>query len=363
MMVVQVAYIGLMSIDKLESLLYPIINLWPSNGFNKLALSKDKTPSALPPRISVIGYKSFFLLNFNLDFILIVLPLLVGLALFIYAKKRDDKPKRLRSYLIMKEYGMTMLLFAQLHLVVCIAIGIKYGMDQIYGVAIGGVLLVGLIAMTVLFWRRPKHFGEYKSYFDKTALKSNFYIVLIIFRFVLAVGLGMFNSNIAGITIAIAAVGLQLLCLVVFRPYVHNIRPILNSIVMLFTLAIYLNYRTHIVDETQWITSYLPLFLLIALLVCVIGNILMIIRDLFCERKGDEKERVKRDEYLGAMENTLNSEARRNLQLANENTVRALGSIRESLESTTMNMLRDIRMDIGVIKKKPVESAEMQEMR
>lgn len=120
--------------------------------------------------------------------------------------------------------------------------------------------------------------------------------------------------------------GLQLLCLIIFRPYINNIRPILNTVMMLFTLAIYLNYRTHIVDEIQWITSYLPLFLLIGLLVCVVGNILMMVRNLFCDKKQGEK--VKRDEYLGAMEDTLNSEARKNLQIANESTFRALGSIR-----------------------------------
>ena len=136
----------------------------------------------------------------------------------------------------------------------------------------------------------------------------------------------MFNSNMTGITIAISAMGLQLLCLIIFRPYINNIRPILNTVMMLFTLAIYLNYRTHIVDETQWITSYLPLFLLIGLLVCVVGNIFMMVRNLFCDKKQGEK--VRRDEYLGAMEDTLNSEARKNLQIANESTFRALGSIR-----------------------------------
>lgn len=41
MMVVQIAYVGLMTIDKLESLLFPLINLWPSNGYNKMEW-KDK---------------------------------------------------------------------------------------------------------------------------------------------------------------------------------------------------------------------------------------------------------------------------------------------------------------------------------
>lgn len=59
----------------------------------------------------------------------------------------------------MKEYGITILLFAQIHLIVCIAISVKYGIDQVYGVALGAILILSLLIMCVLFWKRPKNFG------------------------------------------------------------------------------------------------------------------------------------------------------------------------------------------------------------
>lgn len=36
LLVVQIAYMGLVSIDKLESLMYPFLNLWPVNGYNQM---------------------------------------------------------------------------------------------------------------------------------------------------------------------------------------------------------------------------------------------------------------------------------------------------------------------------------------
>lgn len=100
MMVVQIAYTGLISVDKLETLLYPLINLWPVNGYNKIL--PDKTNSNLPPRVSIVGYKSWFLANFNADAALILLPFIVGLALYIYSKAKGDKLKRIKSYNIFK---------------------------------------------------------------------------------------------------------------------------------------------------------------------------------------------------------------------------------------------------------------------
>lgn len=42
-----------------------------------------------------------------------------------------------------------------------------YRMNQIMGIAIGGVVLLGFIAAMVLFMIRPKNFGEYKEFFGE----------------------------------------------------------------------------------------------------------------------------------------------------------------------------------------------------
>lgn len=125
-MVVQIAYIGLITIDKLQSLLYCLINLWPSNGYNKLALP-DKLNSYIPTRVSVIGYKTYFLANFNLDLILMLLPIIVGLIIFIFSKIKNDKEWRIKSYKVFKEWGITALLFVQIHLIASLCLTVKYG--------------------------------------------------------------------------------------------------------------------------------------------------------------------------------------------------------------------------------------------
>jgi len=101
MMVVQIAFVGLFSIDKLESLLYPLINIWPVNGYNKLPLS-DKPNSKIPPRFSILDYKSYFLPNFNVDLVLILLPFIVGLAIYIFGRIKNDKEWKLKSFRVMK---------------------------------------------------------------------------------------------------------------------------------------------------------------------------------------------------------------------------------------------------------------------
>lgn len=53
--IVQIAYMGLIAIDKLEALLYPLINLWPVNGYNDLSMFK-RVNNNIPTRITVPGY-------------------------------------------------------------------------------------------------------------------------------------------------------------------------------------------------------------------------------------------------------------------------------------------------------------------
>lgn len=79
----------------------------------------------------------------------------------------------------------------------------------------------------------------------------------------------------------------------VFRPYQNNIRPFLNSIVIVTTLGIYLAYKIKIINEALWITTYIPLFLILMLLLCVILNILLLVRFKFCG--SEESNAVKRD--------------------------------------------------------------------
>lgn len=293
MMVVQIAYLGLITIDKLESLLYPLINLWPVNGYNRLNLA-DKADSQIPARIALPDYKSYFLANFNLDIVVMMLPFVVGLAVYLYARKREQKERKLTAYRICKEWGISIALTLQIHLCASLYLCFKYGSEQIYGIVIGVALCTLIAVLTVLLVKRPNNFGEYKTFFHSNSVyKSNFYVAIVVFRFLIVLSLCIFNHSLIGQVLAIATLGIEILFLLIFKPYVSNLRPILNSLVIVATLAVYLGYRCRIIDETEWMTTNVPLLLLIILLLCVIGNILMMIRYKLCDPAKDEM--VKRD--------------------------------------------------------------------
>jgi nitrate reductase gamma subunit len=99
-----------------------------------------------------------------------------------------------------------MLLFVQLHLFSAIVIGVKFGMEQIYGVVIGGIAAIMLVFMAILLWKRPKHFGDYKIFFKSSNFNSNFYMIVIVFRLIIGISIPAFSDSIIGISIAIGVI-------------------------------------------------------------------------------------------------------------------------------------------------------------
>jgi hypothetical protein len=96
--------------------------------------------------------------------IVLLIPLIVGLILLVIGKFAKNKNKQTTSYQILKEWVFCVLLIFQFQLT------ISFGIDSLFnpniiGKIIGAVLLVGLIAMLVLFFKRPLNFGEFKSFF------------------------------------------------------------------------------------------------------------------------------------------------------------------------------------------------------
>ena len=77
-----------------------------------------------------------------------------------------------------------------------------------YSIVLGGLISLGLIALSILYVKKPKNFGEFKNFFVVSTLKSNFYLLVIILRILLTIGIGMFNSSIIGISLAISAMGI-----------------------------------------------------------------------------------------------------------------------------------------------------------
>lgn len=84
----QYTYCGLLMLKKLETLMDPLKALWITNGFNIFV--NDSQPIKLPPRVSQIFFKSEFIANFNFNFIVIILPFIIGSILYLIGKYRDS---------------------------------------------------------------------------------------------------------------------------------------------------------------------------------------------------------------------------------------------------------------------------------
>lgn len=141
-----------------------------------------------------------------------------------------------------------MLLFVQVHLFASICIAIKYGIDQVYGIAIGGIVVGLIVAEGILFIIKPKNFGDYKKFFYNQNHKHNFYIIVLLFRFILTAGITALSQTITGLCIGIGVLSLEIIILIIFKPYKANLRPILNAGVVVLTLAVYLSYKIKIID-------------------------------------------------------------------------------------------------------------------
>ena len=55
MLLLQMGYLGLVMVDKLEALLYPFVMLWPVNGYN--LIFEGPRNRIAPARVITPGYK------------------------------------------------------------------------------------------------------------------------------------------------------------------------------------------------------------------------------------------------------------------------------------------------------------------
>ena len=129
-----------------------------------------------------------------------------------------------------------MLIF-QFHFTISFGIDLFYGTSMI-GKVVGGLFFAGLICLIVLLYKRPLNFGEFKSYFERSPLHLSHYTFVVIFRISLALDLIILSSNNACGFVALGITFCYTLFLIISRPYLKNIRPILNMVVVLAILAI-----------------------------------------------------------------------------------------------------------------------------
>jgi len=112
--------------------------------------------------------------------------------------------------------------------------------SKIIGVAMGIILLVFAIVYSILFMKAKMiKFGEFKNRFSMEFKGQVFYFVMVIERLitsgVFVLGLPIIsNAAVAGI------LAIQLIFIIIFRPYKSNIRPILNMSIGILIQGIFL---------------------------------------------------------------------------------------------------------------------------
>lgn len=93
--VLQLAYFSLGSIDSVNVLLSPLMNMKELNGYSKPVLGS--TSSSLPRRVREIKCYPSFLDNFNVMFLLMFAELLVALVMYFLIKISQLPSKKLMS--------------------------------------------------------------------------------------------------------------------------------------------------------------------------------------------------------------------------------------------------------------------------
>ncbi len=119
---------------------------------------------------------------------------------------------------------------------------------------------------------------------------------MVFFRLFLALDLIILSSNKACGFVAIGIAGLYTLFLIISRPYIKNVRPIINMVVILMILAIESVYKLNFYSsDAQFMTSYLPLFIVIALLVLLFINVIFMILEIREKYKKNQIDKYQKN--------------------------------------------------------------------
>jgi hypothetical protein len=258
--VIQVAFLGLMIMVHIQPILATLTHMSYVNGINSLFDNlKMASASVLPNRLTALQYQAQLTYSFNYTFVLLVLPMIIGLVLFIVSKIWKSKQQLLQrlSLLAVCEYGMTAVMFLLNHIIVSIIIFAIYFKDttaKLFPISVveASVSIVVVIAVAVLFKYKPLYFGDYKTAFKPDMYSQYHYLVLMIGRILLSIIL-VFASEMKYVGFISAALPLILtVMLVVKRPYHHlynNVRAIFNESLMIVILCIYGYYKAVVTDS------------------------------------------------------------------------------------------------------------------
>jgi hypothetical protein len=167
-----------------------------------------------------------------------VVPLAVGLVVYMAGRASGNKQTRLLGYRIWKEWELCALLFVQLHLAVTLCISLAYDGQKMVGMAFGGLVYLAIAAYLLLLFCSSKNFGEYKSYFKPGGVSQNWYVAVILLRSVMGFALGFMWEQPMCAYVVLGVAGVWMVAGAVVRPYISNVRPIVNSLFIFAALGL-----------------------------------------------------------------------------------------------------------------------------
>lgn len=203
---------------KLEALMYPYRYLWIFNGYNYI---NEGTP-APEGRFSAVYYKTEFMDNFNVDFIIFFLFIVIGGVMLLVNRYKPHRQLQIWGRSFACEWQMSGMLFCAQQLMFAFIICMYFGERVGEGVAIGSILLVLYCAYAVWFGRTKERgrspFGDYRRFFKST--DKNFYSYVMMYRLILSLVMVVESQTIVSLSVLLALNIGWFALLMVKRPYI-----------------------------------------------------------------------------------------------------------------------------------------------
>ena len=155
--ILQMGYVGLMMVTKMETSMAPLKHLKIVSGWS--GFIGDSSASNLPSRLSELYLNAFFFANFMIGVLIVMIPLIIGAIVSLMGKVKNNEEWKLKGKKILKEWVLLALLFGQLLLAVSLSLSMSYDDQKYMGLALGGLIYVGIIVYLVLLGCSPSNSG------------------------------------------------------------------------------------------------------------------------------------------------------------------------------------------------------------
>ena len=122
-------------------------------------------------------------------------------------------------------------------------LSINFGKEKVLGIFLGLFILLLILIWVYSFIKYPERFGEYKTFFKIDLFGLNFYALVMFYRLTLSFSMIIFNQFILSSILTLVINILWAILLICKTPYIKNVRPISNSLVVIVISVFYLYAR------------------------------------------------------------------------------------------------------------------------